>query len=69
MQQFVLPPGLNQQLAASTNRVLVVHGVQDRIVPVRNAQMADNLLLGSWLLQLPSGGHAVPFSHQQAMLL
>lgn len=55
-------------LAGVTNRVLIMHGVQDRMVPIRNAALADDLLLGSWMLQLPMEGHALMFSHTQATI-
>lgn len=45
-----------------------VHGVQDRLVPIRNAVLGAQHLLGSWMLQLPSEGHAVPFDNLPAVI-
>jgi pimeloyl-ACP methyl ester carboxylesterase len=69
LQDFSALSGINQRLSTRANRVLIMHGVQDRIVPVRNAPAADNLLLGSWMLQFPGAGHALPFDQPQAMIL
>jgi pimeloyl-ACP methyl ester carboxylesterase len=69
LQDFARSADVGPRLGAAPNRVLVMHGVQDRVVPVRNAPAAAARLLGSWMLQFPGAGHALPFDEQQAMVL
>jgi pimeloyl-ACP methyl ester carboxylesterase len=56
------------KLAAVPNRVLILHGVQDKLMPVRNALLGAWKLLGSWMLQFPGEGHGIPFSNVQAVI-
>lgn len=54
-----------QALRKSTNRVLLLHGVEDQMVPVRNAVVAASRLTGSWVIQVPHAGHGVLFENVQ----
>lgn len=56
------------RLMGVPNRVLILHGVQDSLMPIRNAPLAAGKLLGSWLLQFPGEGHGLPFSNVQATI-
>lgn len=49
--------GQLSQIAAPT---LVIHGEQDRLVPLENGQRLADAIPGAELLTLPDGGHAFP---------
>lgn len=66
--RFFESPDVINRLSSVPNRVLILHGVQDRIMPIRNAPLADDKLLGAWMLQMPGEGHGVPFSNLQAVI-
>ena len=42
--------------------MIVMHGILDRIVPIRNAMKLGALWHGAWVLQIASAGHAVVFT-------
>ena len=61
MQNFYLDPRTYDRLRNITNRVLIVHGVQDLMVPVRNAAVAAARIPASWMIQAPQAGHGIMF--------
>jgi pimeloyl-ACP methyl ester carboxylesterase len=52
-----------------TNRVMMLHGVEDVLVPVKNAPVAARRVVGSWMVTIPYGGHGVIFQNVQAAIL
>ncbi|WIA20281.1 hypothetical protein OEZ85_006114 [Tetradesmus obliquus] len=66
--KFFMDGTIIGKLGAVPNRVLILHGVQDRLMPVRNALLGAWKLLGSWMLQFPGEGHGIPFSNVQAVI-
>eukprot|EP00775_Hariotina_reticulata_P003128 gene3128-3406_t len=53
---------------ATPNPVLILHGVQDRLVQIRNAGLGASKLLSSWMLQFPGQGHGIPFEFQRGII-
>jgi pimeloyl-ACP methyl ester carboxylesterase len=66
--KFFMDGTIINKLGVVPNRVLILHGVQDRLMPVRNALLGAWKLLGSWMLQFPGEGHGIPFSNAQAVI-
>eukprot|EP00882_Tetradesmus_deserticola_P006490 GHRQ01006829.1.p1 GENE.GHRQ01006829.1~~GHRQ01006829.1.p1 ORF type:complete len:478 (+),score=153.76 GHRQ01006829.1:196-1434(+) len=66
--KFFMDATIINKLGGAPNRVLILHGVQDRIMPVRNALLGAWKLLGAWMLQFPGEGHGIPFSNVQAVI-
>jgi hypothetical protein len=66
--KFFMDGTIINKLGAVPNRVLILHGVQDKLMPVRNALLGAWKLLGSWMLQFPGEGHGIPFSNVQAVI-
>ncbi len=48
--------------------VLLIHGEQDRIVPLGRAHELKSLMSGSELVVFKDGGHGLPFTHQEQIL-
>lgn len=44
-----------------SNQIFFVSGVQDDVIPITTQLKAVDLTLGSWLMQIPGGGHGLPF--------
>ncbi|KAF8055600.1 hypothetical protein HT031_006719 [Scenedesmus sp. PABB004] len=65
--RYFTSPSIIDQLDGTPNRVLILHGVQDRLMPVRNAMLGASRLLGAWMMQFPGEGHGIPFSNVQAV--
>lgn len=38
--------------------VLIAHGLEDRVIPVRNSRVLSGALEDAWLARFPGGGHA-----------
>ncbi|MCB0871530.1 MAG: alpha/beta hydrolase [Solirubrobacterales bacterium] len=38
--------------------VLIAHGLEDRVIPVRNSRILSGALEDAWLARFPGGGHA-----------
>jgi pimeloyl-ACP methyl ester carboxylesterase len=66
--KFFEDPSVLNKLSTVTNRLLILHGVQDQIIPIRNAGLANNKILGSWTMEFPGEGHGIPFSHPMAVI-
>lgn len=67
--KFFKDPSVINRLQATTNRVLILHGVQDKLMPIRNALLGVWKLLGAWMLQFPGEGHGIPFSNVQGVIV
>jgi pimeloyl-ACP methyl ester carboxylesterase len=55
-------------LPAVRNRLLVFAGSQDRVVPVRNADVISVPVPGSWRLRFADDGHGLPFESPQNVI-
>eukprot|EP00878_Enallax_costatus_P018251 GHUV01019206.1.p1 GENE.GHUV01019206.1~~GHUV01019206.1.p1 ORF type:complete len:260 (+),score=48.15 GHUV01019206.1:274-1053(+) len=66
--KFFRDPTVINGLSGTTNRVLILHGVQDQLMPIRNALLGVGKLLGAWMLQFPGQGHGIPFSNVQGVI-
>lgn len=47
------------------NRLAFMHGVQDKVIPVRNSVLAASRVPGSWLITSADTGHGWMFSRTQ----
>jgi pimeloyl-ACP methyl ester carboxylesterase len=65
MANFYLDNTTYTALRRATNRVLLLHGVHDQVVPVRNVVIAASRITGSWIIQVPGAGHGVLFENVQ----
>lgn len=54
-------PGIWNRLPAIRNRVLIAHGMDDRILPAANAILLAERIPASWLARFPNSGHAFLF--------
>ncbi len=45
-------------LASEGFPVLVAHGLEDQVIPVRNSRILSGALEDAWLARFPGGGHA-----------
>jgi pimeloyl-ACP methyl ester carboxylesterase len=54
----------SQSHAVASVRVptLILHGTDDLVIPVANAQLLADAIAGSWLIRLP-GGHGVHYQY------
>lgn len=46
------------ELALEGFPVLIAHGLEDRVIPVRNSRALSGALEDAWLARFPGGGHA-----------
>ena len=69
IDKFYKDPSTAAGLGSENQRVVILQGVEDRIVPVRNAIKLGGLWNGAWVLQLDSQGHGLPFSAVDQILL
>ena len=53
--------GVWDRLPKIRNRVLIAHGMEDRILPARNALLIAERIPASWLARFPDAGHAFLF--------
>jgi pimeloyl-ACP methyl ester carboxylesterase len=53
---------------ASGPRIVLLHGDQDRIVPLELGEELHEALPGSTLAVVPGAGHGLPFTHAEACL-
>jgi hypothetical protein len=54
-------------LPTISNQIFFISGVQDNVIPITTQLQAVDLTLGAWLMQIPDGGHALPFLQPSAM--
>lgn len=47
------------ELAHKGFPVLIAHGLEDRVIPVRNSRVLSGALEDAWLARFPGGGHAL----------
>ncbi len=45
-------------LASDGFPILIAHGLNDRVIPVRNSRILSGALENAWLARFPGGGHA-----------
>jgi hypothetical protein len=62
-------PSTAAALGSEAQRLIVLHGIMDKIVPIRNAIELGALWHGAWVLQLQNQGHGLPFSALDQLLL
>ena len=55
-------------LPAVRNRLLVFGGMQDKMVPVRNAALIAGPVPGAWLLRFADQGHGLPFEDAKSVI-
>ncbi|KAG7674962.1 hypothetical protein Ndes2526B_g07805 [Nannochloris sp. 'desiccata'] len=48
-------------LPTISNQIMFISGVQDNIIPIMTQIKAVELSPGAWLMQIPDGGHGLPF--------
>jgi pimeloyl-ACP methyl ester carboxylesterase len=48
-------------LPTISNQIMFISGVQDNIIPIMTQLKAVELSPGAWLMQVPDGGHGLPF--------
>lgn len=67
--KFFQDPSIINRLQPTANRVLILHGVQDQLMPIKNSLLGVYKLLGAWMLQFPGEGHGLPFSQLQGVIM
>lgn len=63
MAYYAAPSAVEGALSSVSNQIMYITGVQDEIVPVGTQIQAAAMTPGAWMMQVPEGGHAVPFLH------
>ncbi len=48
-------------LPTISNQIMFISGIQDNIIPIITQLKAVELTPGAWLMQVPDGGHGLPF--------
>jgi pimeloyl-ACP methyl ester carboxylesterase len=63
LEFFDTPSDVESALSSVSNQILYITGVQDDVIPVATQIQAAAMTPGAWLVQVPEGGHALPFLH------
>ena len=68
MDKYYRDNSTAKALGKNNQRVIIMHGILDRVVPIRNAMKLGQLFHGSWVMQIADAGHAVVFTALDAII-
>src|SRR5690606_33036116 len=63
----VLDDNVSQDLAAIHVPTAIFHGLQDQLVPFKNAQLVQRKIAGSQLIPLANSGHGSPICQPEVL--